>query len=174
MKKIFLQRLAMAMTTLVLYTYVPAQTALTTGAFKIGNAGSHAMLLTELKAKNAKSFSHFTNAYPDAILQKIRDEKDGTHINATVNGNTLRVHYDVKGKFRDAVLTYPSSDLSEKIADQVMQAFPGFTVFGSVTDVTVRNKSALLVMIENRKSWKRVRLVDDGIDVYEEYMKPSK
>ena len=162
------------MTALMLYTCISAQTSLTTGPFKITDVGSHSTLLAELKAKNAKSFNHFTNAYPDAILQNIREEKDGTHINASVNGNSLRVHYDTRGKFQHAVLTYPSNDLSEKIADQVMQAFPGFSVFGSVNDVTVRNKSALLVMIENRKSWKRVRIADDGMDVYEEYIKPSK
>ena len=52
-----------------------------------------------------------------------------------------------------------------------MQYFPGYTVFGMVIDVTVRNESALLVMIENRKGWKRVRITNDGIDVYEEYVK---
>ncbi len=172
MKKIFLQRLAIAITALMLNTYVPAQTALTTRPFKIAGAGTHSTLLAELKAKNAKTFNHFTNRYPDAILQNIRQEKDGTHIKAAINGNSLKVHYDVKGKFENAILSYPSSELNEKIYDQVTQSFPGFTVFGVVIDVTVRNKSALLVMIENRKSWKRVRITDEGIDVYQEYVKP--
>ena len=171
MKKIFLQRLVIAITGLILNTYTPAQTALNTRPFNIGDAGTHSTLLADLKAKNVKSFNHFTNTYPEAILRKIHEEKDGTHINATLNGNSLKVQYDVKGKFQNAVLTYPSDALNEKIADQVMQSFPGFTVFGTVIDVTVRDQSALLVMIENRKSWKRVRITDDGMDVYEEYVK---
>ena len=174
MKKFFLQRLAMAFTALMLSTYTPAQTALTPRPIKIADAGTHNTLMAELKVKNVKSFNHFTKAYPDAILQKIREERDGTHINATINGNKLKVLYDNKGKFHNAVLVYPASDLNEKIADQVMQYFPGFTVFGTVIEVTVRNKSALLVMIENRKGWKRVRITDEGINVYEEYLKSMK
>jgi hypothetical protein len=172
MKKIYLQRLVVAITALMLSAYAPAQTAL--APFKIANLGTHSSLLAELKATNVKSFNHFTRTYPDAILEKIRSEKDGTHINATINGNTLRVLYDAKGRFGNAVLTYPSTDLSDKIADQVMQGFPGFIVFGTVVDVKVHDKSALLVMIENRNSWKRVRITDDGMDVYEAYDKPAK
>jgi hypothetical protein len=172
MKKFFLQRLAIAVTALMLSASSPAQTAVT--PFRVADIGAHTALLAELKTKNIKSFNHFVNSYPDAILQKIRDEKNGTHINATINGNILRVHYDPKGKFSDAVLTYPADALSEKIADQVMQSFPGFIVFGSVVDAKVRDKSALLVMIENRKSWKRIRITDDGMDVYEAYDKPMK
>ena len=171
MKKIFLQRLAMAMTALMLHTYTPAQTALTTRPFTIAGAGNHSVLLASLKVKNAKTFNHFTNTYPEAILQSVSEEKDGMHLLATVNGNKLKVRYDIKGKFQNSVFTYPAAELSEKIADRVMQAFPGFIVFGTVIDVVVRNKSAQLVMIENRKSWKRVRITDDGMDVYEEYVK---
>lgn len=171
MKKFFLQQLAMAITALGLYTYTPAQTGLATGPYRIADAGVHSTLMAELKAKSLKSFNHFTKSYPDAILEKIREERDGTHIKATINGNRLKVQYDVKGKFQNAVLTYPSSELNEKTADDVMQYFPGYTVFGMVIDVTVRNESALLVMIENRKGWKRVRITNDGIDVYEEYVK---
>jgi hypothetical protein len=172
MKKIFLQRLAIAMTAMMFHLYSPAQTALT--PFNITAIASHSTLLAELKAKNEKTFNHFTKAYPAALVQKIRNEQDGMHINATINGNILRAHYDVKGKFRDAVLSYPADQLSEKIADNVMQAFPGFIVFGTVLDVKVHDKSALLVMIENRNSWKRVRITDDRMDVYESYARPAK
>jgi len=173
MKKIFLQRLAISITALMLNTYVPAQTALTTRPFKVPDAGTHSTMLAELKAKNERSFNHFKSTYPEAILQNISQEKDGTHIKATIKGNSLKVQYDLKGKFHDAVLTYPCSQLDETIADRVMQSFPGFIVFGIVIDVTVRDKSALLVMIENRKSWKRVRITEDGMDVYEEYVKAN-
>lgn len=172
MKKIFLQRLLVLITALVLSVYLPAQTALT--PFKIADVSNHNSLLADLKTRHLKTFNHFVAEYPDAILQNIREEKNGTHINAVMNGKVLRLHYDVKGKFADAVLTFDADKLNEKIADQVMEYFPGFTVFGSVADIKVLDRSALLVLIENRNSWKRVRITDDGMDVFEQYTKPAK
>src|SRR5687767_4803310 len=170
MKKIFFQRLIIAGTALMLNTLAPAQTSHTT-PFVIADAGNHSVLIADLKAKDTKIFNHFTKAWPEAILHSVSNEKDGKHINATTRGNILRTRYDNKGRFQSAVLSYPCSDLSEKIADQLEQYFPGFTVFGTVIDVTVREKTALLVTMENRNTWKRVRITDDGIDVYEEYVK---
>ena len=170
MKKFFIQRLVIAGTALMLNLFAPAQTSHTT-PFVIADAGSHSMLLADLKAKNVKTFNHFTKAWPEAILHSVSDEKDGKYINATINGNILRTRYDNKGRFQSAVLSYPCGDLSEKIANQLEQQYPGYKVFGTVIDVTVRNKTAMLVMIENRNTWRRVRITDDGIDVFEEYAK---
>ena len=170
MKKFFSHRLIIAGTALMLNTYAPAQTSHTT-PFVIADAGNHSMLIADMKAKNAKTFTHFTKAWPEAIVHSISDEKDGKHINATINGNILRTRYDMKGRFLSAVLSYPCSDLKEQIADQLEQYFPGYKVFGTVIDVTVRDKKAMLVTMENRKTWKRIRITDDGFDVYEEYVK---
>ena len=171
MKKIFFQRLIIAGTALMLHVYSPAQTSHTPPPFDIADAGTHSKLLADMKAKNTKTFNHFTSTYPEAIVNKVTAEKEGTHIRATINGNSLKVRYDQKGRFQSSVLTYPGSELNEQVADQIMHAYPGFTIFGIVIEVTVRDKSAQLVMIENRNTWKRVRLTKEGMDVYEEYVK---
>lgn len=171
MKKIFFQRLMIAGTALMLHVYSPAQTSHTPSPFVIADAGTHSKLLADMKAKNTKTFNHFTSTYPEAIVNKVTGEKDGTHIRAMINGNSLKVRYDHKGRFQNSVLTYPCSELKEQVADQIMHAYPGFTIFGTVIEVTVRDKSAQLVMIENRNSWRRIRLTKDGIEVYEDYVK---
>ena len=171
MKKIFIQHLLVLSAAVMFNSYLPAQTSHSTSPFVIVDPGKHSALLESIKAKNEKTYRHLTRTYPEAIINNVRQEKDGTFIKASLNGNMLKVKYDIKGKFINAVLSYPCKDLDEKIADQVMEAYPGFAVFGQVLDVTVGNESVLLVMIENRKSWKRVRLTKDGMDVYEEYVK---
>ena len=170
MKKTLFHRLLIIGTALTLNTQVPAQTSHTT-PFVIADAGTSSTLLASLKAKHEKAYHHLTRTFPDAIVSRVEDEKDGTHIKASVDGNSLRVKYDRKGRFINSVLSYPSSELNEATADKVMQAFPGFSIFNQVLEVTSGNKSALLVMIENKKTWKRVRLTSEGMDVYEEYVK---
>jgi len=172
MKKIFLHRLLIIGTALTLNTQVPAQTSHTT-PFTVADAGTHSSLMTTLKAKHEKAYNHLIRTFPEAIVSGVHDEKDGTHIKASVNGNTLRVQYDTKGRFSNSVLSYPCSELKEAIADQVMQAYPGFSIFSEVLEVKAGTNSALFVMIENRKTWRRVRLTSEGIDVYEEYVKSN-
>ena len=148
-----------------------SQTSHTPPPFVVGDAGTHSELLEKIKAKNVKTFDHFTKNYSEALVKIVRNEKDGTYINATISGNTLRVKYDSKGRFRNSVLTYPHTELSDELAERVMVSFPGYTIFGNVLDVKVGDKTALLIMIENKKTWKRVRITSDGIDVYEEFVK---
>ena len=61
MKKFFSHRLIIAGTALMLNTFAPAQTSHTT-PFVIADAGNHSMLIADMKAKNAKTFTHFTKA----------------------------------------------------------------------------------------------------------------
>ena len=172
MKQLFNLHVLLVSAALLANSYLPAQTSHTT-PFINSASDNHSMLLAGIKAGNEKTFNHFTHAFPNAVLQNVRNEKDGLHISASVNGNTLRVRYDKKGKFASSVLSYPAADLKEQIAEQIMIAYPGYSIFGTVLDVKVINKSALLVMIENKKSWKRVRLTESGMDIYQEYVKSN-
>jgi len=170
MKQILNLRVLLVSAALLANSYLPAQSSHTIPFVNSGTE-NHNMLLAGIKASNEKTFTHFTRTYPNAVLQNVRNEKDGAHISATINGNTLRLRYDKKGKFQSSVLSYPAAELREQIAEQVMVNFPGYSIFGTVLDVKVGSKSALLVMIENKKSWRRIRLTENGMDIYQEYVK---
>jgi hypothetical protein len=134
---------------------------------------SHTTLPYAIDAASKKIASNFAKDFPKAVVTNVRDEGKETHINAMIGQNSLRAAYDAKGRFRYSVLTFSHNELDEKLAEEVMSAFPGYAVFGTVQQIRVGNKSALLILIENKKTWKRIRITEDGMDIYEEYVKPS-
>lgn len=171
MKQLFISCIMLACAIVACNVNLYSQTSHTPSPFVVGDAGTHSELLEKIRVKNVKTFDHFTKNFSEAIVKIVRNEKDGTYINATISGNTLRVKYDSKGRFQNSVLTYPHTELTDELAEKVMVSFPGYTIFGNVIDVKVRDKSALLVLIENKKTWKRVRITSEGIDVYEDFVK---
>ena len=129
------------------------------------------MALAGMKAVSEKMHSHFAKNFKNATDIRVRPEADHTQISFKENGTSASVQYNKKGKFQYSVRTYDADKLPEGIRDEVERNFPGYTVFGFVNDIDVLDKSAKLVMIENRNSWKRVRILDGQISVYEEYNK---
>jgi hypothetical protein len=129
------------------------------------------MVLAGIKAVNTKMFAHFTRNYRNASDISVRAAGENTSISFKVDGISNRVQYNKKGKWLYAIRNYEESKLSNDIRRRVEEANPGFIVFGFVTEIDVLDKSACLVMIENKTAWKRIRIVGDEMDVYESYIK---
>jgi hypothetical protein len=147
--------------------------AIRPSAAKVTAAGVDAdkMALASMKSVNARMFAHFQKNFRNASNIIVRPEADFTHISFKENGVSNKVQYSKKGKWMYSLRTYDESRLPDNIRSEVETSFPGYRVFGFVNEVDVLNKTATLVMIENRDSWKRIRLLDDQIEVYEEYRK---
>ena len=170
MKKNFLVRLFVLAASTLLYTGAFSQLS-TKSAFSGAIASADKMALESLKAVNAKMHNHFSKNFKNATDIRIHPEADHTQISFKENGSANSVQYNKKGKWQYSLRTYDESKLSDNLRNDVESAYPGFKVFGFVNEVDVLNKTATLVMIENKDSWKRIRIVDNEISVYEEYRK---
>jgi hypothetical protein len=141
----------------------PSARTITANPDKIALAG--------LKEVNAKMFKHFSKNYKDASELRLRSVNGGTRVDFKVNGIATGTRYDAKGNWMFTISTYESSKLSNDVRDMVESAYPGFLVAGFVIEVKVLDKKSTLIIIDNAREWKRVRLVDGELSIYEEYKK---
>lgn len=144
-------------------------------AFKANAVGADAdkMALESLKSVNTRMFTHFNKNFRKATDIHVRPEATHTQISFKEDGVSNSVQYSKRGKWLYSIRTYDESKLNEGIRNDVEIAYPGFRVFGFVNEIDVLNKSAMLVMIENKNLWRRIRITEDNMDVYEEYKKPK-
>lgn len=117
-------------------------------------------------------FNHFSRNYKNATDIRIRPVGENTHVVFKADGVQNGVQYNKKGKWLHSIRYFDESKLPADVRSMVHSGYPGFTIFGSVTELKVLDKTALLVLIENMKEWKRIRIVNDEMDIYEEYVKP--
>ena len=135
------------------------------------NANADALALASVKATNSKMYNHFTRNFKAATDIKMRESADHVRINFKLNGISTSAQYSAKGKCQFTISNYDESKLNNAVRESVESAYPGFLVAGTVIEVTVGDKSATLVMIENKREWKRIRINDEGMSIYEEYRK---
>jgi len=134
-------------------------------------ASADEMALASMKAVSEKMHKHFSKNFKNATDIHVRPEAGHTQVTYKDNGISGSVQYNKNGKWQYSVRTFDAEKLSDNIRNEVEIAYPGYRVFGFVNEIDVLDKTATLVMIENRDSWKRVRLLDGTIDTYEEYRK---
>jgi hypothetical protein len=135
------------------------------------NANTDALALASIKAANSKMYSHFTKNFKDATDLKVHEFDGHVRINFKLHGVSTSTQYNEKGKCQFTISSYDESKLDEEIRESVEANYPGFLVAGTVIEVAVADKSATLVMIENKKEWKRIRINADGMSIYEQYRK---
>jgi hypothetical protein len=127
--------------------------------------------LTNLKAISAKLYARFTKDFRSATNISFYADRN-VQIYSKIDGVTNRTLYTRKGKFIHNVRQYESNMLPEAVTEAVNSVYPRFEIFGGVAEVKVAGKVAYFVLIENKKSWKRVKVINGEVDVYEEYNKP--
>lgn len=135
------------------------------------SANTDALALASVKATNSKMYNHFTKNFKNATDLKVHEFSGHVRINFKLDGVSTSSQYDAKGKWQFTISNYDESKLAESTRESVEAAYPGFLVAGTVIEVKVADKSATLVMIENKREWKRIRINDDGMSIYEQYKK---
>jgi hypothetical protein len=139
----------------------------------VSSADADNMARASLKSINTKMFSHFSRNFKDASNIRITTAGENTHVSFRKNGELNGVQYNRKGKWLYSIRYFNESGLSAQLKANVESNYPGYLVYGFAQEIKVLDKTALLVMIENKTSWKRIRIVDDVMDIFEEYNKPA-
>ncbi|MBA4166150.1 MAG: hypothetical protein H0X41_01145 [Chitinophagaceae bacterium] len=136
------------------------------------SASADGTALMNIKAQNMKMFNNFSSSFQNATGIKMSAGKNETHISCYVDSVLNKINYSKKGKWLYTIRYFEGSKLPRDIRNIVNDGYPRFSIFGFVSEVNVRGKTAYFVMIENQDSWKRVRVMDEGVDTFEEYKKP--
>ena len=133
-------------------------------------ASTDEITLMDMRKKNVKMFNHFTTDFPDASNIRLHANKENeTLISCMVNGDLTKVDYSKNGKLLSSVRYFEAKKLADWVTNLVLDAYPRYSIFGFVAEAHVAGKIAYFVMIEKGNSWKRVRVIDENVDTYEEY-----
>lgn len=81
-----------------------------------------------------------------------------------------RVEYNQKGHWLSTTRFYTQQYLSPSIRQQVMSTYYNYKIF-CVAEVTVGNRNAYYVTLEDESSWLKIRLMGDKIEEVEAYKK---
>lgn len=126
--------------------------------------------LASLKESNIRAYKDFTRFFKNASDIRLSTTTSGIFVSCMMDGIRNRVSYNSKGRWIHTIRHYGEQRLPSDVGNLVKGEYPGFAIFG-VTEVNVGNKKAHLVSIENSHSWKRIKVVDGEMEVYEAYDK---
>jgi len=77
-------------------------------------------------------------------------------------GKVTRAAYNRKGQFLYSITTYKEEFLPQAVLLMVKQSYYGKNIFG-VTEVSALEKTAYLIILEDRTSWLHIKVLDGEI-----------
>jgi len=132
---------------------------------------SDKLALESIKSINSRMYRDFSKNYKNATDIRVSKVDNHSSISCYIDGSLTRIMYRKNGRWQHTVRTYENEKLPAEVRELVSGAYPRYSIFGGVIEVNVGTKTAYLVTIEDKTCWKRIRVVEDEMDVYEEYVK---
>ena len=127
--------------------------------------------IVNLRALNAKAGKNFEKSFVNATEIKISTQGKHTFVHFMEDGIKNRVHYNKNGWQQSLIRYYSPAHIPAKVKEVINELYPDYSIFGDIVEVTVKDKTAHLVLIENCNSWKRIKVVDGETEVYEAFKK---
>jgi len=113
----------------------------------------------------AKAFKNFSKNFKDADKAEWVETSDGYKAEFTKEGIQTKVFYNRKGKWIASVRNYQEDKLPGDIRHRVKSNYYDYSIF-YVQEITVGEKMAYLVKIEDKNSIKTIRLADGEMEEY--------
>jgi hypothetical protein len=177
MKKQFLRCLSGFIPAIALFTQVNAQVAkadleLNLKEYVYNEAKAKLALAVDgnTVAVNSKALKDFTKNFKAANNASWYEIKDGFVAKFQENGVETNAYYDTKGRWASTIRNYGEDKLPKDIRHLVKSNYYDYSIF-LVNEVTVGNKTAYLVRMEDKTTLKTIRVIDGEMDVYEDYIK---
>jgi hypothetical protein len=140
-------------------------------AAKIAAAEADFKVLLNLRTLSEKTYKRFTKEFSGSYNIHVFPTTNKIQVNHQIDGIQHRTLYTSKGRFLHNIRYYDNEMLPEKVVEAVAFAYPRYWAFGGVIEVAVNDKIAYFVLIEDKTSWKRVRVVDGEVFIHEEFTK---
>lgn len=119
---------------------------------------------------NAKALRHFATTYEKTSEIRWVKLPGGFRVHFVNEGIDTRIYYNEKGTPETTVRYYFEKDMPREIRHIVKTTYYDFSIF-LVTEITAFHKTGYLVKLEDKTSWKTVKVVDGEMEVSEEFLK---
>jgi hypothetical protein len=129
------------------------------------------LALESIKSINARMYKDFSSKFKNATDIHTNAVDNSTVISCNADGKFSRILYDRKGHWQHTISSYDNEKLPLNVREVIEDVYPRYEIFGAAVEVTVGDGTAYLVTIENKTSWKRIKVVNGETEVYEEYEK---
>jgi hypothetical protein len=112
---------------------------------------------------NSKVMKSFNKLFSDAKnIIWTNDKKNNHSVYFERQGKVTRAAFTKNGELMHAVSTYTEECLPKEILFQVKDTYFGKSIFG-VTEVQVLDKTAYLIILEDKTSWLHIKVLDGDI-----------
>ena len=119
---------------------------------------------------NAKVISNFDKMFAGASNVIWSKEKNLNRVYFESNGKTTRATFNQKGQFLYSISTYGEQLLPKDILFRVKDTYYGKNIFG-VTEVKAMDKTAYIIILEDKTSWLHVKVLDGEMTEEKVYLK---
>ena len=115
-------------------------------------------------AINTKAVKHFTSNYAAKNVTWVK-AKEGFIANFTDNGYHNLVSYDTKGRWDHTIIYYDEKGLPRDVRADVKRVYFDFDIF-CAEEIHIEDQVIYLVHIQDEKTIKIIRVINDEIDEY--------
>jgi len=119
---------------------------------------------------NDRALMKFGKFFPNASSESWTKTKNGFAIRFTANNIQQLVFLTKRGNVIASIKYYSEKELPADVRMTIRYGYPDFSI-KTAQEINAANKTAYLVTIEDATSWKRIRVVDGEMDIYEEFKK---
>lgn len=125
-------------------------------------------MMNSINKKIARDFSrNFSSASDISIFT---DASSSTLVSCKVDGVQNRITYDKRGNFVSNLRYYDQEGLPKDVRHQVRRTWYDYAIV-YVVEVNYNQKTAFVITLEDRSSWKKIKVVDGEMEVMEEFIK---
>jgi len=135
---------------------------------KFKEPGSEGTKAPDLNSKVMKAFNKLFSDAKNIIWTN--DKKNNHSVYFERSGKATRAAFTENGDLKYAVTTYTEEGLPKDILFQVKKTYFGKSIFG-VTEVQVMDKTAYLIVLEDKTSWLHIKVLDGDITEEEVWLK---
>ncbi len=135
-------------------------------------AGSDLAAINSNSALSTKALNKFNKTFKEAGNASWFGTVDGYKAEFTKEDIKTKVFYDRKGRWLATIRYYGESNLPKDVRHVVKSNYYDYDIL-HVQEVTVGNKTAYLVRIEDKTSFKTIRVTDSQMDEYMAFEKSN-
>jgi hypothetical protein len=181
MKRIFIAFIKGCIFSLIITGTAFAQNSM--GLYVINDANTFRSALAAIDAKslngystsevseiNAKAVKDFSKTFKNAANTQWYKIPDGFVAHFSVNGVEKRTYYDKRGNWHFTITYLDEKALPKDVRGQVKSIYYDYDI-ATIQKVEVEDKVVYLIHMQDEKTWKTVRVSEDGMDEIENYTK---
>jgi len=177
MKKHVFRYLSGSILAIALFTHANAQIAkasleMNVKEYVYNEARADLALDKEVNVANvhSRALKDLGKNYKDAAKANWLQIKDGFVARFKEDGVEIKAYYDRKGRWNGTIRTYAEGKLPKDIRKMVKSIYYDYSII-QVNEVTVGEKTAYLVRVEDQDTFKTLRIIDGEMEIYEDYKK---